>query len=61
LSRLAADPRLQLTADDLAAVIADPLSFTGAATAQVHRFVDRIAEVAARYPGAANYVPEPIV
>jgi len=61
LQRLAADPRLRLTADDLAAVVADPLSLTGAATAQVQRFVVRVAEVATRYPDAATYVPEPIL
>jgi adenylosuccinate lyase len=61
LQRLAADPRLQLTADDLAAVVDNPLSFTGAATAQVQRFVDRVADIAERFPNAATYVPEPIL
>ena len=61
LQRLAVDPRLRLTEDDLAVVIADPLSFTGAATAQVRRFVDRVAELTARFPAATSYVPEPIL
>jgi adenylosuccinate lyase len=61
LERLAADPRLQLTPDDVAAVIDDPLSFTGAATAQVQRFIERVAEVANRFPEAATYVPDPIL
>jgi adenylosuccinate lyase len=61
LQRLAADPRLQLGPDDVAAVVDNPLSFTGAATAQVQRFLDRVAEIAARHPDAAGYVPEPIL
>jgi adenylosuccinate lyase len=61
LERLAADPRLQLTPADVAAVVADPLSFTGAATDQVRAFLERVHDVASRYPDAAQYVPEPIL
>jgi adenylosuccinate lyase len=61
LQRLAADSRLRLSADDLAAVVADPLSFTGAATSQVQDFLERVATLTARYPDAATYVPEPIL
>jgi adenylosuccinate lyase len=61
LDRLAADPRLRLTPDDLAAVVADPLSFTGAAADQVRAFLERVDDVASRYPDAAGYVPEPIL
>ena len=35
--RLAADPRLGLTEEDLATLVADPITFTGAAVAQVPR------------------------
>jgi adenylosuccinate lyase len=55
--RLAADPRLGLTAADLEKVAADPLTFTGAAAAQVEAFVDQVAAVAGRFPGAAGYQP----
>ena len=48
--RLAADDRLGLTAADLAGLVAEPLSFTGAAVAQVDAVVRR--DRAAR--GAAN-------
>jgi adenylosuccinate lyase len=61
LQRLARDPRLRLSPDDLAAAVAEPLSFTGAATAQVQRFVDRAAEVTSRFADAASYAPEPIL
>jgi adenylosuccinate lyase len=61
LDRLAADPRLKLTAADLAVVVAEPLSFTGAAAAQVSAFVARAAEVAVRHPEAATYDPEEIL
>jgi adenylosuccinate lyase len=50
-----------LTTDDVDSVVADPLSFTGAATAQVRTFLERVADVASRYPDAVGYVPEPIL
>jgi adenylosuccinate lyase len=59
--RLAADSRLGLGRDDLAALVSEPLSFTGAATAQVAAVVERIEEIAAKYPEAAAYDPSPIL
>ncbi len=59
--RLAGDPRLGLSAAELAALVADPLTFTGAAAAQVAEVVRRIDEVARLHPGAAAYVPAPIL
>ena len=47
--RLAADDRLQLTDADIAALLSAPLAFTGAATAQVAAFCDRVAW-SARFP-----------
>jgi adenylosuccinate lyase len=61
LDRLAADSRLRLTRADLDAIVADPLSFTGVAGAQVHAFVQRVGEVLQRHPDAAEYQPEPIL
>ena len=61
LERLSADPRLGLTADDLAALVAEPVTFTGAAAAQVAEVVRRVAEVVAEHPGAASYVPDGIL
>jgi adenylosuccinate lyase len=61
LDRLAADTRLHLTRADLDAIVADPLSFTGAAVAQVHAFARRVDEIAQRFPDAAAYQPEPIL
>ncbi len=61
VARLAADPRLGLSADELAGVLDDPLSFTGAAGAQIDRFVARVAELAVRFPDAAGYEPAPIL
>ncbi|HYU66550.1 MAG TPA: adenylosuccinate lyase [Jatrophihabitantaceae bacterium] len=59
LARLAADSRLALSIADLDAVLAEPLSFTGVARAQVARVV---AAVDARMtPEAAAYQPEPIL
>ena len=61
LERLAADPRLGLTRDQVLAVMGEPLSFTGAAVAQVRRVVERVEEVAAAHPGAAVYSPGAIL
>ncbi|AOS65985.1 adenylosuccinate lyase [Actinoalloteichus hymeniacidonis] len=61
LDRLAADERLPLDRAALAELLADRLSFTGAATSQVEAVLGRIAEIAARYPAAAAYAPAAIL
>jgi adenylosuccinate lyase len=61
LDRLAADPRLRLGRTDLDALLADRLSFTGAAGDQVGRVVERIGKVTAAHPEAATYVPDDIL
>jgi len=57
LDGLAADGRLGLTADDLAALMRSPLELTGAAGDQVSQVVAAVADVVAAYPKAAAYVP----
>jgi adenylosuccinate lyase len=59
--RLAADDRLNLTAADLSALVAEPLSFTGAAVAQVDDVVRRIESLVAADPEAAAYRPGAIL
>ncbi|MDQ4085465.1 MAG: adenylosuccinate lyase [Actinomycetota bacterium] len=59
--RLAADPRLGLSRADLDALVADPLSFTGAAVDQVAEVVRLVEEVVARHPDAASYSPADIL
>jgi adenylosuccinate lyase len=61
LARLAADPRLGLTPEQLHALVADPIGFTGAAVDQVHAVVRRVADVVDRHPEAASYDPGPIL
>jgi adenylosuccinate lyase len=61
LARLAADPRLGLSSEQLDALVAAPISFTGAAVAQTQEVVRRIAEVTARHPEAAAYHPGAIL
>ncbi|GAB3247739.1 adenylosuccinate lyase [Nocardioides dilutus] len=61
LARLAADPRLGLTGPQLDSLVADPITFTGAAVAQTQEVVRRVAEVAARHPQAAAYSPGAIL
>ena len=59
--RLAADPRLGLTRDEVAGAVADPLSFTGAARDQVASVVARVKAVADANPSAAAYSPGDIL
>ena len=59
--RLAADSRLGLSATELHALLAEPLSFTGAARAQVAAVVAAVDLVLASEPGAADYAPQPIL
>jgi adenylosuccinate lyase len=61
LDRLAADPRLGLTAADLEALVAEPVTFTGMAEAQVEAVVQRVGAVTAAHPEAAAYVPAAIL
>ncbi|MCA0296161.1 MAG: adenylosuccinate lyase [Actinobacteria bacterium] len=56
-SRLAADPRLGLTREQLAAVVVDPLELTGSARDQVDTIAVRVAQLAARHPDGAAYTP----
>ncbi|MBA3282422.1 MAG: adenylosuccinate lyase [Acidimicrobiia bacterium] len=59
--RLAADTRLQLSPADLAAVVADPISFVGNAPRQVAAFVAEVGELAEADPAAAAYHPGEIL
>jgi len=61
LARLAADDRLRLSAEDLDSLVAEPLSFTGAAASQVDDVLARIEKLVAANPDAAAYRPSPIL
>jgi adenylosuccinate lyase len=61
LDRLAADPRLGLSAEAIRAAVADPLSFTGTAGAQVAAFARTVGDLAAADPEAASYAPGAIL
>lgn len=61
LDRLAADARIPLDREALAALMADGLSFTGAAAGQTAEVVARTEEVAKLYPEAAAYAPGAIL
>ncbi|MDE0776449.1 MAG: adenylosuccinate lyase [Nocardioides sp.] len=60
-AKLAADARLGLTQDQLAALVAEPIAFTGAAVAQTQAVCRAVAELAERHPAAASYVPGAIL
>ena len=60
-AKLAADPDLGLTAAQLDALVAEPITFTGAAVDQVRAVVERIEEVVAADPDDAAYTPGAIL
>ncbi len=57
VDRLASDPRLGLSRDQLDAALDDPLGLTGSARAQVDRIAARVSELAVRFPEGAAYHP----
>jgi adenylosuccinate lyase len=59
--RMAADSRLGLSAETLNGLLAEPLSFTGAAREQVAAVVRAVDEALAGDDAAAEYRPEPIL
>ncbi|GAA3881055.1 adenylosuccinate lyase [Streptomyces sedi] len=61
LDRLAADERVPLDRPAIEELMADRLSFTGAAHGQVAAVVARVDEVVKRYPEAAGYAPGAIL
>ncbi|MFE6591960.1 adenylosuccinate lyase [Streptomyces sp. NPDC057781] len=61
LDKLAADERIPLDRAGLDALMADKLSFTGAAADQVGVLVGRIEEIVKQHPAAAGYTPGAIL
>ena len=61
LARLGEDERIPLDLAGLQALLADKLSFTGAASSQVAEVVRRVEAVATAYPQAAKYTPGDIL
>jgi adenylosuccinate lyase len=59
--RLATDARLGLTRDQIDALVADPIEFTGAAVDQVRAVVAKVEALVARHPEAAAYTPGAIL
>ena len=61
IARLAADSRLGLSQADLASLVAEPLTFTGAAGLQVQQVAQAVADIVAAHPQAAAYQPGDIL
>jgi adenylosuccinate lyase len=61
LMRLSNDARLELSVDELTALIADPLDFTGAAGDQVKAIALRVEGIINEHPEAAGYKPGDIL
>ncbi|MBE7325835.1 adenylosuccinate lyase [Nocardioides sp. Y6] len=60
-AKLAASEELGLTRDQIDALVAEPITFTGAAVQQTQQVVRRVAELAERHPAAAAYTPGAIL
>lgn len=60
-AKLAADERLGLTEEQLQSLVAEPITFTGAAVAQTQEVCRQVAAVVAAHPGAADYQPGAIL
>jgi adenylosuccinate lyase len=61
VERLGSNPAFPLSTADLTALLTQPLDFVGDARRQVREVVARVEKVAARFPDAAAYEPEPIL
>ena len=61
LDRLATDPRLGVTRDELDAAIASPIELAGTASQQVLVLAARIESIAEAHPTAAGYRPGPVL
>ncbi|MCU1453059.1 MAG: adenylosuccinate lyase [Acidimicrobiales bacterium] len=61
LERLAGDERLGLSAEAVASVVAEPLTFVGTASAQVAAFVAQVQGLVDADPDSASYRPSPIL
>lgn len=61
MARLADDHRIPLDRAALEALLGEPLSFVGAASAQVASFREAVAELAGAHPDAATYRPGAIL
>lgn len=61
VERLAADARLGLTAEKIAAVVADAQALTGMAVSQVELFCESVREEAQSIPAASSYEPGAIL
>src|SRR4029079_90224 len=59
--RLAGDPRLGLDLAAIAALVGDPIEFTGAARSQTRAVVRRVEALVERHPEAAAYTPGAIL
>jgi len=59
--RLAADPALGMDEEQLRALVAEPIAFTGAAVQQVDAVVRRVEDVARRHPTDVAYRPASIL
>ena len=61
LDRLARDQRLGLGRERIDQLVAEPITFTGAAVAQTQAVCRKVADVVARHPEAAAYSPGAIL
>lgn len=61
IHRLGHEPRLKLGTEQVEKLVANPISFTGAAADQVNAFAATVAGIVKQHPEAASYNPAPIL
>ncbi|MBF0238553.1 MAG: adenylosuccinate lyase [SAR324 cluster bacterium] len=59
--RLASDPRLPLSLDEIQAILNNPRNFVASSSQQVMHFADQVEQLMNQYPHARNYTPQPII
>jgi adenylosuccinate lyase len=61
IEKLGNDSRLNLSVNEISALISEPMAFTGAARSQVASIIEQIESVSSLYPDGAVYSPAPIL
>lgn len=61
LDRLAADERLRISAADVDALVAEPMTFTGDAARQIRAVVAAVEQVGRQHPDEVHYAPAAIL
>jgi len=59
--RLANDPRIPLSLEEIQSILNNPENFIASATQQVDAFVQEVEQLVRQYPEGADYQPQPLI